>query len=46
MTANELVRPFNDRPVLLQESEWERWLHGTIEDVIEFQFREPMHRSS
>ncbi|MGO7990460.1 DUF159 family protein [Rhizobium leguminosarum] len=42
MTANELVRPFNDRPVLLQESEWERWLHGTIEDVIEFQFREPM----
>ncbi|GAC1043887.1 SOS response-associated peptidase family protein [Rhizobium sp. No.120] len=43
MTANELVRPFNDRmPVLLKKSEWELWLHGSIKDVIAFQFREPI----
>ncbi len=41
--ANELIRPFNDRmPVLLQKAEWDRWLHGGIEDVIAFQFREPI----
>ncbi|MCQ1839148.1 SOS response-associated peptidase family protein [Neorhizobium galegae] len=43
MTANELVRPFNDRmPVLLKPDEYDRWLHGSIQDVIAFQFREPM----
>lgn len=42
MTANEKVRPYNDRmPALLKPEEYERWLHGTIQDVIEFQFREP-----
>nr|WP_245582555.1 SOS response-associated peptidase family protein [Neorhizobium lilium] len=42
MTANETIRPFNDRmPVLLKRQEYERWLHGSIEDVIAFQFREP-----
>jgi putative SOS response-associated peptidase YedK len=35
--------PYNDRmPVLLAKSEYERWLHGSISDVIEFQFRKPM----
>lgn len=43
MTANELIMPYNDRmPVLLEPSEWETWLHGSIQDVIRFQFREPM----
>ncbi len=43
MTANELVRPFNDRmPVLLKPDEYDRWLHGSIQDVIAFQFRDPM----
>lgn len=43
MTANEMVRPFNDRmPVLLKKAEWDLWLHGSIEDVIAFQFREPL----
>lgn len=42
MTANEKIRPFNDRmPVLLDASDWERWLRGSIQDVIAFQFREP-----
>ncbi|MCQ1855365.1 SOS response-associated peptidase family protein [Neorhizobium galegae] len=42
-TANDLVRPFNDRmPVLLKPDEYDRWLHGSIQDVIAFQFREPM----
>ncbi|MGG6895895.1 SOS response-associated peptidase family protein [Rhizobium sp. BR 315] len=43
MTANELVRPFNDRmPVLLKRAEWDLWLHGSIKDVIACQFREPL----
>lgn len=43
MTANELIMPYNERmPALLQRSEWARWLHGTIQDVIAIQFREPM----
>lgn len=43
MSANELVKPFNDRmPVLLRKIEWDRWLRGTIQDVIAFQFRDPM----
>ena len=42
-TANELIMPYNERmPVLLRKGEWDRWLHGTIQDVIEFQFRDPM----
>jgi putative SOS response-associated peptidase YedK len=43
MTANDAVMPTNDRmPVLLEPDEIERWLHGSIEDVIEFQFRPPI----
>lgn len=42
MTANEKIRPFNHRmPVLLERQEYDRWLHGSIEDVIAFQFRDP-----
>ncbi|RYG99315.1 MAG: DUF159 family protein [Alphaproteobacteria bacterium] len=42
MTANEAVMPWNDRmPVLLEPHEWDRWLHGSIQDVIGFQFRDP-----
>ncbi|MCV9960291.1 SOS response-associated peptidase family protein [Pararhizobium sp. BT-229] len=38
--ANEKIRPFNERmPILLKPDEWDRWLHGSIEDVIAFQFR-------
>jgi len=38
--ANDTVMPYNDRmPVLLGRGEYERWLHGSIGDVIEFQFR-------
>lgn len=43
MTANDTVAPLNDRmPVLLDAQDHDRWLHGSIEDVIRFQFREPM----
>ena len=43
MTANEVVGETNERmPVLLDPSEYDRWLHGSIRDVIEFQFREPI----
>lgn len=42
MDANEAIMPYNDRmPVLLEPHEYERWLHGTIKDVITFQFRAP-----
>lgn len=42
MTANTLVEPYNDRmPVLLDPHEFDGWLHGSIEDVIRFQFRAP-----
>lgn len=42
MTANEKIRPFNDRmPVLLKPEEYDRWLHGSIQDVIAIQFRDP-----
>lgn len=35
--------PYNDRmPVLLGANEYDRWLHGTIQDVIGFQFRPPL----
>lgn len=43
MTANDRVMPYNDRmPVLLAPHEYDRWLHGTIKDVIAFQFRPPL----
>jgi len=43
MGANDAVMPYNDRmPVLLEKSEYAGWLHGSISDVIEFQFRPPM----
>lgn len=43
MTASDAVMPYNDRmPVLLGRDEYSRWLHGSIGDVIEFQFRAPM----
>jgi putative SOS response-associated peptidase YedK len=39
--SNEAVSPLNPRmPVLLRPNDYERWLHGTIQDVIAFQFRE------
>ncbi|HEX4693620.1 SOS response-associated peptidase family protein [Sphingomonas sp.] len=43
MTANGMVEPYNDRmPVLLARDEYDRWLHGSIQDVIAFQFRPPI----
>lgn len=42
MDANELVKPYNDRmPLLVYPDEYDRWLHGTITDVIAMQFRPP-----
>ncbi|OAN55361.1 hypothetical protein A7Q26_22190 [Sphingobium sp. TCM1] len=42
MEANEAVRPTNDRmPVLLDPHEYDGWLHGSIREVIGFQFRSP-----
>lgn len=42
MDANEAIQPTNDRmPVLLNPHEYETWLHGSIRDVIGFQFRPP-----
>jgi putative SOS response-associated peptidase YedK len=39
--SNELITPLNPRmPVFLRPNDYERWLHGTIQDVIAFQFRE------
>lgn len=46
MAANESVFPTNERmPVLLSEEDFGRWLHGSIEDVINFQFRAPIDAS-
>lgn len=43
MTANAVVEPYNDRmPVILGPDEYDRWLHGSIQDVIGFQFRAPV----
>jgi putative SOS response-associated peptidase YedK len=43
MDANEAIPPTNDRmPVLLEPTEYDRWLHGSIQDVIGFQFRPPI----
>jgi putative SOS response-associated peptidase YedK len=42
MAANAAIPPTNDRmPALLERDDYDRWLHGSIEDVIRFQFREP-----
>lgn len=42
MEANAAIPPTNDRmPVFLEYDEVERWLHGSIQDVIQFQFRKP-----
>jgi len=46
MEANSAVMPTNDRmPVLIEPREYDRWLHGSIQDVIEFQFRAPIAAS-
>lgn len=38
--SNSAVAPLNPRmPVLLEPEDYQRWLHGPIEDVIAFQFR-------
>lgn len=38
--SNETVMPLNPRmPVLIEPSEFDRWLRGSIADVIGFQFR-------
>jgi putative SOS response-associated peptidase YedK len=38
--CNEIIRPVHDRmPVLLHEEDYDRWLHGTLEDVAAFQDR-------
>lgn len=38
--ANDAVMPVQDRmPVLLMPEDYDRWLHGSINDVIAFQFR-------
>jgi putative SOS response-associated peptidase YedK len=38
--CNEFVAPVHDRmPVLLHEDEYDRWLHGTLDDVRAFQNR-------
>jgi putative SOS response-associated peptidase YedK len=43
MEANAAIPPTNDRmPVLLEPNEHEQWLTGSIQDVIRFQFREPI----
>jgi putative SOS response-associated peptidase YedK len=36
--CNEAVRPVHDRmPVLLHEEDYDRWFHGSLDDVIAFQ---------
>jgi len=43
MEANAAIPPLNDRmPVLLEPGEIDAWLHGSIQDVIRFQFRPPI----
>ena len=42
MEANAAIPPTNDRmPALLEPDEIDTWLHGSIQDVIRFQFRPP-----
>ena len=43
MAANAAIPPTNDRmPVLLDPDDYDRWLHGSIQDVIAFQFGKPI----
>jgi len=43
MTANEVVAETNDRmPVLLDPADYAAWLHGSIRNVIGFQFGAPI----
>lgn len=43
MEANSVVAETNERmPVLLDPGEYDWWLHGSIQDVIGFQFRSPV----
>ena len=43
MEANSVVAETNERmPVLLDPGEYDWWLHGSIRDVIGFQFRPPV----
>lgn len=43
MTANAAIESTNDRmPVLLDPADFTRWLHGSVQDVIAFQFRAPI----
>ena len=38
--SNAAVAPLNPRmPVLLEPADYDRWLHGDVSDVIDFQFR-------
>jgi putative SOS response-associated peptidase YedK len=38
--CNEVVRPVHNRmPVLLHEEDYDRWLYGSLDDVLEFQDR-------
>jgi putative SOS response-associated peptidase YedK len=40
--SNSAVAPLNPRmPVILAPDEYKQWLEGSVEDVIEFQFRPP-----
>jgi putative SOS response-associated peptidase YedK len=40
---NEAIPPTNDRmPVLVAPGEYDRWLRGSIQEVIRFQFRAPI----
>ncbi len=40
--SNSAVAPLNPRmPMMLAPDEYEQWLEGSIDDVIEFQFRPP-----
>lgn len=42
MKANAAIAPTNDRmPALLEHGEVYRWLHWSIQDAIQFQFRKP-----
>ena len=42
MEANAAIPPTNDRmPVLLERDEYDRWLHGSVRDVIRFMYRPP-----
>ena len=43
MEACAAIPPTNDRmPVLLERDEYDRWLRGSIQDVVEFQYRAPI----